>query len=174
MPVRSLLNLVSRTAPPAFVVPDGRRIYAIGDIHGRRDLVERLLAMIDADDRARGTARTELIFLGDLVDRGPDSRGVVERLMAVRDERPARFLMGNHEEVFLRALRGEKGAMRFFIRIGGRETILSYGISDREYRDVDFDGLTVLLRERVPAEHVAFLSSFMPACATTSRPPSST
>ena len=147
--------------PAAFAVPQGRRVYAVGDIHGRLDLLEDLLGKIEADGAERGAMDTLIIFLGDLVDRGPDSRGVVERLIKYsRGAIPVRFLMGNHEEVFLRALRGEKGAMRFFVRIGGRETILSYGISDREYRDVDFDGLTALLRERVPAEHVAFLSAF--------------
>ncbi|HEV2815946.1 MAG TPA: metallophosphoesterase family protein [Allosphingosinicella sp.] len=160
MPVRSLLNFVTRPAPPAFVVPAGRRIYAIGDIHGRRDLVEQLLAMIDADDRRRGAARTELIFLGDLVDRGPDSRGVVERLMALRDERPARFLMGNHEEVFLRAVAGDTRALRFLIRIGGRETLFSYGISAEEYRELEYDALMARIREQVPADHIAFLSAF--------------
>ena len=160
MPVRTLLNFVSRAPPPAWVVPEGRRIYAVGDIHGRLDLVEQLLAMIDADDRSRGAARTELIFLGDLVDRGPDSRGVVERLMALRAERPVRFLMGNHEEVFLRAVAGDLRALRFLIRIGGRETLLSYDISEQEYRELDYDALMTLVQERVPAAHVEFLSAF--------------
>jgi len=160
MPVRSLLNLVSRALPQTFSVPAGRRVYAIGDIHGRLDLVEQLLAMIDADDEARGPARTELIFLGDLVDRGPESRGVVERLMGLRQQRPVRFLIGNHEEVFLRAVAGDTRALRFLVRIGGRETLFSYGISEEEYRELDHDDLMAVIRERVPASHVAFLSSF--------------
>lgn len=160
MPVRSLLNLVSRAVPQTYSVPAGRRVYAIGDIHGRLDLVEQLLAMIDADDRARAPAQTELIFLGDLVDRGPDSRGVVERLMALKEERPVRFLIGNHEEVFLRAVAGDPRALRFLVRIGGRETLFSYGISEEEYRELDYDDLMAVIRERVPASHVAFLSSF--------------
>jgi predicted MPP superfamily phosphohydrolase len=160
MPVRSLLKLVSRAPPPACLVPAGQRIYAIGDIHGRLDLVEQLLAMIDDDDARRGAARTELIFLGDLVDRGPDSRGVVERLMMLRAERPVRFLMGNHEEVFLRAVAGDQRALRFLIRIGGRETLFSYGVSEREYRELDYDELVALVREKVPAAHVEFLSAF--------------
>src|SRR4051812_46533620 len=126
--MRSLFNFVSRSRPRGFAVPDGVRAYAIGDIHGRRDLLDRLLVMIDKDDAARGSARTELIFLGDLVDRGPDSFGVVDRLMALRGTRPVRFLMGNHEEMFLRAAAGDLRALRFLVRIGGRETLLSYGI----------------------------------------------
>src|SRR5580765_6515731 len=92
MSMRSLFNFVSRSRTRACAVPDGMRVYAIGDIHGRLDLLDRLLGMIDEDDEARGPARTELIFLGDLVDRGPDSVGVIERLMALRETRQVRYL----------------------------------------------------------------------------------
>jgi len=160
MPVRTLLNLVSRPKPVPLSIPPGRRIYAIGDIHGRLDLLDRLIAMIDEDDLRRGIAATELIFLGDLVDRGPDSRGVVERLMALAEARPVRFLMGNHEEVFLRALEGDLKALRFLIRIGGRETLFSYGISEEEYRNFEYDALMASVRAAVPASHIAFLTRF--------------
>lgn len=161
MPVKALLNLVSRKQPRAHAVPDGRRIYGVGDIHGRLDLLERLLAVIDEDDRARGQAASEIIFLGDLVDRGPESRGVVERLIALAaGPRPVRFLMGNHEQVFLRALEGDLRALRFLIRIGGRETLLSYGISEEEYRGLDYADLARMAQERVPDEHIRFLAAF--------------
>jgi len=161
MPVRSLLNLVSRAKPAPLSIPPGRRIYAVGDIHGRLDLLDRLLAKIDEDDfRRAGAASSELIFLGDLVDRGPDSRGVVERLMGLVGTRPARFLMGNHEEVFLRALEGDLKALRFLSRIGGRETLLSYGVSEEAYRELDLDELMAATRAAVPQSHIAFLSSF--------------
>ena len=158
--MRSLFNFVSRSRRRACAVPGGTRIYAIGDIHGRCDLLDRLLGLIDEDDAARAPARTELIFLGDLVDRGADSFGVVERLMALKGTRPVRFLMGNHEEVFLRAVAGDLRALRFLVRIGGRETLLSYGISEDEYAGLDFDGLMARLKETVPAGHIAFLSAF--------------
>jgi serine/threonine protein phosphatase 1 len=157
MSFRSLFNFAAREPALQPVVPAGRRVYAIGDIHGRLDLLERLLERV-ADDDARGDA--ELIFLGDLVDRGPDSRGVVQRLLALRDTRPARFLMGNHEEVFLRALDGDLKALRFLTRIGGRETLLSYGISEEQYRALDYQDLLVLAQDLVPAAHRAFLASF--------------
>jgi serine/threonine protein phosphatase 1 len=160
MPVRTLINLVSRARPAPLAIPPGRRIYAIGDIHGRLDLLDRLLEMIDRDDRARGGSSTELIFLGDLIDRGPDSRGVVERLMALAETRPVRFLMGNHEEVFLRALEGDLKALRFLIRIGGRETLFSYGITEEDYRDLDYDDLMGVVRAAVPASHIAFMAAF--------------
>lgn len=161
MPVRSLINLVSKRQPRICTIPDGRRIYAIGDIHGRLDLLDQLLDMIDKDDDARGPAGTELIFLGDLVDRGPDSRGVVDRLLALsRGAVPVRFLMGNHEEVFLRAVGGDVRALRFLIRIGGRETLLSYGITDEQYRGLDYEGLAALMRTSVPESHIGFLAGF--------------
>jgi len=160
MPVRSLLNLVSRAKPAVLSVPSGRRVYAIGDIHGRLDLLDRLLQMIGDDDSRRGDSSTELVFLGDLVDRGPDSRGVVDRLMTLGDRRPVRFLMGNHEEVFLKALEGDQKALRFLIRIGGRETLFSYGISPEDYRNLDYDELMGAIQAAVPASHIAFLQGF--------------
>jgi serine/threonine protein phosphatase 1 len=161
MPVKSLFRFVSRLQPRTCAVPEGRRVYAVGDIHGRRDLLDQLLELIDEDDAARGPADTEIIFLGDLVDRGPDSRGVVDRLLRLAHAGgKVRFLMGNHEDVFVRAARGDLRALRFLTRIGGRETLLSYGISAEQYRNVDFDELAHLLEQNVPAEHIEFLSAF--------------
>ena len=151
---------MSRAERPPSSVPIGTRVYAIGDIHGRLDLLDALLELVAADEAARCAADTRLIFLGDLVDRGPDSRGVVERLMALAARRPVRFLLGNHEEVFLRALDGDIKALRFLTRIGGRETLLSYGISEEDYRALDFKQLLTLAQARVPEKHRAFLRSF--------------
>ena len=161
MPVQSLINLVRSRAPRPHFVPEGRRVYAIGDIHGRLDLLNRLIEQILDDDAQRAPLKTLIIFLGDLVDRGPDSRGVVERAMAMQaGPVPTRFLMGNHEEVFLRALAGDLRALRMLLRIGGRETVLSYGISAEEFRTLDFEDLAARLKDRVPDEHVRFLSAF--------------
>jgi len=161
MPVRALLNLVRPKPVIGHCVPDGVRVYAIGDIHGRLDLLGELLEQIDADDRRRAAAETQFVFLGDLVDRGPDSKGVVERLLALsKDAVPVRFLKGNHEEVFLRAVGGDLKALRFLLKIGGRATIMSYGFDKAEYASLDFETLAQRLAERVPAEHVAFLSAF--------------
>ena len=141
--------------------PEGERIYAIGDIHGRLDLLDSLIDTIDADDRAREPASTRLIFLGDLIDRGPHSAQVVERLMALKRERPeTAFLTGNHEEVLLLALAGDRAALKLFLRIGGRETTLSYGVSESAYLSADYDELHQLLVQHVPADHIAFLQSF--------------
>lgn len=159
--VLKLLRRAIDPAPPAARVPDGLRVYAVGDIHGRLDLLDSLLFRIESDERARGHAKTQLIFLGDLVDRGPDSAGVVRRALELsRSGRSVRFLLGNHEEVFLKALDGSVEALRFFVKIGGRSTILSYGFTEDEYTALDYPDLLTTLRARVPEEHVAFLKSF--------------
>jgi len=141
-------------------LPEGQRIYAIGDIHGRLDLLDHLLALV-AEDDANRPGESQIIFLGDLIDRGPHSAQVVERALRLRQARPdTRLLLGNHEEVFLKALNGDLKALSFFVRIGGRETILSYGLDEQTYNDATFEELLELLRARVPREHIDFLESF--------------
>ena len=144
-------------------VPDGARIYAIGDIHGRNDLLVDLLAKIDADDAARGAADTQIILLGDLVDRGPDSAGVIETALALKAARgdKLRLLAGNHEEIFIEACRTrEPKLMRFFLKIGGDATLLSYPITRAEYRELSLDELADRLPTLVPEAHLEFLESF--------------
>lgn len=143
-------------------VPAGRRIYAIGDVHGRNDLLKALLRQILQDDHDRGEADTQIILLGDLVDRGPDSSGVIDTALALKDWRPnTRFLAGNHEEVFLDAIHsGDPKILRFFIRIGGESTILSYPITRSEYLKLDMEQLTARLPELIPQQHIEFLEGF--------------
>ncbi|MVZ97572.1 serine/threonine protein phosphatase [Sphingorhabdus sp. IMCC26285] len=143
-------------------VPDGMRVYAIGDVHGCNHLLHDLLMKIEADDLARGPAETLIIFLGDLMDRGPDSAGVIETAMALRKAgRNVRFLMGNHEEVFVRACRkNDPKVTRFFIRIGGEATVLSYPITRSEYIALDMHQLSERLGSLVPESHLDFIDSF--------------
>ena len=104
------------------------RIYAVGDIHGRLDLLDRLLDLIQNDNETRGAARTQLVFLGDYIDRGSDSKGVVSRLIS---EPPPGFsrvcLKGNHEAMLL-AFLDEPGAGVNWLHNGGNEALLSYGV----------------------------------------------
>lgn len=156
-----LLSRFAKAPPLVVCAPERRRLYAIGDIHGHLDLLKGLLARICADERARGGPEGELIFLGDLINRGPDSAQVIDFLMKVQAERPeTRFLLGNHEEVFLKALNGDGRALRFFDRMGGTQTILSYGITREAYEAADYGELAVMLQEAVPPAHRAFLASF--------------
>lgn len=148
-------------ASPA--IPEGRRVYAIGDIHGCLALFDRLLASIDADNDARGPAEVTLILLGDLVDRGPDSAGVIDRSIQLQESGgDVRWLMGNHEEVFLKALTGDPAAMRYFVRIGGGPTIHSYGLKGDEYLGLSFDELAEAFPPLVPARHRQFLETAEP------------
>lgn len=159
-----MLKLFRRQPPattPKGSVPPGQRVYAIGDIHGRLDLLDALLALIEADDAKRPQADVQLIFVGDLIDRGPESAGVVDRVMAIKAHLPAtRILMGNHEEVFLKALAGDERALKFFCKIGGRETILSYGVTLQQYQEMDYAHLLAELQQRVPPAHRSFVESF--------------
>lgn len=158
---RILKAIQPRDEVPPASVPAGERVYAIGDIHGRLDRFDELLAMIDADNAARAPARTHLILLGDLVDRGPDSAGVIRRAMQLASTRSdVRFLRGNHEELFLTSLEGQAKAMRIFCQVGGRETLLSYGMSRRDYDNATFEALKEAAPSVVPAEHLVFLAGF--------------
>jgi serine/threonine protein phosphatase 1 len=86
----------------------GYRAYAVGDVHGRLDLLEHLLAKIHAELQHRPSEKTLLVFVGDLIDRGPASAQVIERLRTYRRSGvETAFLLGNHEEVLLRILAGD-------------------------------------------------------------------
>jgi serine/threonine protein phosphatase 1 len=159
--ISKLFKSRGRASATSSSIPEGRRIYAIGDVHGCVDLLDELIAAIDADGAARGPAATTMIFLGDLIDRGPASAAVLDRLIGLSETRSdTRFLLGNHEEIFLGALRGEAKALRLFCRIGGRETILSYGMDEAEYEQLDYDQLAERMAMLVPARHRAFLETF--------------
>ena len=145
--------------PPA--IPDGHRVYAIGDVHGQDHLLGDLLAQIEADIAERPGAEMMIVFLGDLIDRGPKSADVIER---VRTYRPigvrTEFLMGNHEEVLLRILEGESGLVADWLRFGGAECVRSYGLSASSLAELAPTEAIEMLRSAIPAAHQAFLASF--------------
>jgi serine/threonine protein phosphatase 1 len=153
-------KLFSRPEPRSFMLHEPKRIYAVGDIHGRLDLFDRLLAKIDADDAARCDTDTHLILLGDLVDRGMESKGVVERAMRLVATGKCRVLMGNHEEVLIKTWEGDRRTASLFARIGGRETLLSYGVSEDAYEAADLQELVELTRAHVPEAHIDFMRGF--------------
>ncbi|MCW3835482.1 metallophosphoesterase family protein [Sphingomonas canadensis] len=144
-------------APRQHRIPPGRRIYAIGDIHGRADLLDQLLDAVGQDDAARPRADTELVFLGDLIDRGPDSAAVVRRVRELCRAGVARLLKGNHEEVFVNAAFGDARCARGVMGLGGVATLKSYGISEDQARNGSFDDLSRLISRRVPQDDIAFL-----------------
>jgi serine/threonine protein phosphatase 1 len=142
--------------------PDGYRAYAIGDIHGRRDLLETLLAKIEADIAARPQSENFIVFLGDLIDRGPDSAGVVERLRTYRPSHATPvFLSGNHEEVMLRVLAGERGGLLAdWLKFGGAECLQSYGLDPVALRARSEVTALKAIRAAVPRAHAEFLGTF--------------
>lgn len=141
--------------------PRGHRAYVVGDVHGRLDLLETLLERIEADIRVRPRRKTSIVFLGDLIDRGPSSAGVVERLRTFRpDFATPLFLMGNHEEVLLRILEGEASLIPSWLRFGGTETLRSYGLDADELGNSTDAEAIARVRRAVPEAHSAFIANF--------------
>ena len=158
-----MLSIFRRKSAPAFTAagPAGSRAYAIGDVHGRLDLLDDLLARIEADARNRGAAKTFVVLLGDLIDRGPDSNGVIERLLHWHPQfaRPV-FLMGNHEEFFLDVLDGDVGVVGNWVTFGGRELAMSYGIGESWLQHASPQAIAQEIYRKVPRAHRDFIRSF--------------
>lgn len=148
-----------KPAPKLPSVPEGTRFYVVGDIHGRLDLYEALIAAIEEDDSNSSPADTRIVLLGDLVDRGPDSAGVIARTREWQQDTRVRVLAGNHEEMFLAAFEKPE-ALRHFLKHGGRETVLSYGLSKKQFATLDLEEMFALLRELVPAADREYIAGF--------------
>ena len=136
-----------------------RRLYVIGDIHGRSDLLDRMIAGITRDLDARPMEHCLTVTVGDYVDRGPDSRGVLERL--ARNPFPTDFvaLKGNHEDLLATFLRDPSTA-EHWRRVGGLETLHSYGIDVAPLmRGRNYEAAAQALLAAMPPQHFAFLAS---------------
>jgi serine/threonine protein phosphatase 1 len=151
-------SLLSRRRPRAPKTPDGIRIYAIGDVHGRADLLAQLFATIDADIAAYPGAHIVQVLLGDYVDRGPHSRDVLDILVARNRFRKIVCLKGNHE-TYVSGFVQNPTVLDQWRHLGGLETLASYGIrpsinaDEREQRDVAAAFASVL-----PESHRRFLA----------------
>lgn len=139
-------------------VPEGRRVYAIGDIHGRPDLLKKLQEMIRADAAHRPPAEDVVIYLGDYVDRGHDSRGVIEMLANHPLEGfQSVYLMGNHEDFMVRFLEDPKLGPPWIVN-GGNATLMSYGVAvDKVYNETALKEARNRLMSRLPPSHWGFL-----------------
>lgn len=147
---------------PGPAVPEGHRVYAIGDIHGRLDLLDQLHARILADTGGQPVKRGVVVYLGDYLSRGPHSRGVIDRLRC----RPLPdleqvCLKGNHEDLLLRFLGGELRAGRDLLNHGGGAALESYGVEVPGARRGE--SVLATLRDDLEAAlqppHLAFLDS---------------
>jgi serine/threonine protein phosphatase 1 len=111
--------------PPS--IQKGTRIYAVGDVHGRADLLEQILIRIDHDSTGNPGFREIEVFLGDYVDRGPSSANVITQLIQRSEYRETIFLRGNHEEMLLAFLQNP-AVLGDWQQVGGLETLMSYGL----------------------------------------------
>ena len=146
-------------------LPDGIRVYAIGDIHGRTDLLRLQLAQIEADETLHRCTRSIIVFLGDYIDRGPDSRGTIDLLLACERAREVVFLKGNHE-TFIRRFLDKPESLSDWRSLGGLETLVSYGLRpplSRSHRD--HEQLSQDLLAALPRRHLLFFDS-LPLCFT--------
>lgn len=150
------------TAPST---PRNFRLYAVGDLHGRLDLLTRLLATIEADADVHADREKRLIFLGDYIDRGLDSCGVLQRLTEPFGSGllPV-FLRGNHDDCLLHFLKGRFDQIEGWLQLGGAATIASYGVNPYALGAgiKEIDKLRRLQQEFLaafPRAHYAFLEN---------------
>jgi serine/threonine protein phosphatase 1 len=152
-------TLTSKSKNPPPRLPERMRIYAIGDIHGRADLLDEILARIDVDLATYADCDPLHVFLGDYIDRGPASRTVIDRLIKRTQTHHAVFLKGNHESYMLEFLR-RPDVLSEWQHLGGLETLWSYGVkpsinADRAKQIELSQALSIAL----PREHRNFLAS---------------
>jgi serine/threonine protein phosphatase 1 len=143
-------------SPPS---PEPDRVYVIGDIHGRSDLLDRMVVEITGDLEAHPVAAALTVTLGDYIDRGPDSRGVLDRL--VRNPFPTSLvtLKGNHESLFMAFLE-DPSVVVHWRRLGGLETLHSYGVPvESVMMGKNYEDAAASLRAAITPAHLDFLKS---------------
>jgi serine/threonine protein phosphatase 1 len=151
--------LTRKDKPSAPRLPEGVRVYAVGDIHGRADLLEGVYRRIDADLARHPVARAVQVFLGDYVDRGPASRETLDKLIERGRSCESVFLKGNHESIMVDFM-SNPSVLGDWRQYGGFETLLSYGlvpsISTTESNQKE---LSKALSDVLPERHRTFLDS---------------
>jgi len=154
-------QLVVQGRPPS--LPAGIRIYAFGDVHGRLDLLDELLAEVDADLTAHPVDKAIFVFLGDYIDRGNCSRETIDRLIERREKGEHVFLKGNHEQIALKCL-SDPALFDRWLRLGGTETLASYGIEAGN--KVKIAELQAAFHHALPPAHIHFFRGLQPSFAS--------
>jgi serine/threonine protein phosphatase 1 len=147
-------------------LPAGLRIYAIGDIHGRLDLLNQLLSLINADVAQFPAIRPVYVFLGDYIDRGRWSRQTIDRLIEHADEHESVFLKGNHESIAISCL-SDRTKIDHWLRLGGMETLSSYGIAPDLFANrKQAAGTHLAFHNALPQSHFRFLRNLRESFAS--------
>jgi serine/threonine protein phosphatase 1 len=140
-------------------LPEGVKIYAFGDIHGRLDLLDTCLSQIDDDISRSKDVQPIHVFLGDYIDRGPRSRQTIERLLDRSKNHRCLFLSGNHEQLALRALE-DIAVMPTWLRLGGAETLASYGVrAKKNPNSHDLAAIQSAFGQAVSGPHLTFFGN---------------
>jgi serine/threonine protein phosphatase 1 len=156
-----LLTAFGRAPPVATTrrVPDGTRVYCVGDIHGRDDLLRELAERVEADMKSRSFDHAVTVFLGDYIDRGRGSMRVVEQLASAEWPTSVIALAGNHED-FLLTFLDDAGILDFWRSQGGLETLHSYGVDvGPAMAGRNFATVQTAFRARFPKAHRDFLET---------------
>ena len=171
--LKRLFGPVEQPGEPEAHAPEGVSVYAIGDIHGRADLLDVLLGAVEQD--REGEPASAIVFMGDYVDRGRQSREVTDLLLAYRDAvspsanashaAEVRFLRGNHDQSLLDFLEAPSTGPTWS-DFGGRETLASYGVHIPETRadEAAWALTSEAFAEALPPDHLAFFQSLEYAC----------
>ena len=148
----------------SYSIPEGFRVYAIGDVHGHLSALHRMHNIIMEDMRGIDDVTAHIVYLGDYIDRGPDSASVIDYLLEQRDKDDGiyrSFLLGNHEHSMIRFMQDEDISQTAqWLRWGGVETSQSYGFEFRTFPPVsdDISEAREYLNTHVPEEHWMFLT----------------
>jgi serine/threonine protein phosphatase 1 len=138
-------------------IPNGIRVYAIGDVHGRVDLLKSVFGRIDATLKAHPIEQSVQVFLGDYIDRGPNSREVIDALIARRKQHAMVYLKGNHESYAIQFL-NDPSVLAEWMQYGGIQTLLSYGVKPPTRGNPQpAEDVAEAFREALPANHRRFL-----------------
>lgn len=140
-------------------LPDNMCIYAVGDIHGRADLLHQLHHLISEDAEKYPNHQHIIIYLGDYIDRGHASKQVIDKLLhPALNNFHSIYLRGNHENMLIEFLNDRSLGELWFMN-GGLETLKSYNISLSVLNELNYQKLKDLLLEKLPPEHVTFFQT---------------